>query len=411
MKSLSTVGFLSRLKSKVQGMKKLIFIISLVFMVSATVFADQEGESWARLYRRIPDLKQKYAIMQNITALDDQSLEPFLLTSLNELVYGDLSQYRTKRSTYSDWEILTRSIVKELGDIKAQSAVSTIWDIVETAETPLLKAEGLVALGNIRALNYAPDIALMLRNLNFNAESNQDDAEIIAYACIVALEKMKAEAGFESVFDASVGWYSDRVTDLAKNALASMSDNPVEQLVGIIEGNPDYEYKLYALNAALSLDLSEEQKTSAAVAALSEGLKYSESDYTLNLQLAKLRKTAINALIKSGTSTPESPALLDSAIDEGDIDEKLIAIQALGSDGGDEAAGILARRLSEFNQRQASGIALNNDELLLVKQLIFALGEAGNPIGIQPLKEMSFVGYTPALLRQADEAMTKIGGN
>ena len=153
------------------------------------------------------------------------------------------------------------------------------------------------------------------------------------------------------------------------------------------------------------------RESSAAAAALSEGLKYSENDYELNLQLVKLRTDAITALITLGEATPESPRLLNKAIDEGEIDEKLIAIQALGVDGGDEAATMLADRLAGFNNRQASGISINNEELLLVRQLMFALGESGNQIGIQSLKEMSFVGYTPAILRQADEAMAKIGGN
>ncbi len=392
-------------------MKKILLIISFGAVLIASAAGGQEGESWARLYRRIPDLKQKYSIMQNITALDDRSLEPFLLISLNELVYGELSQYRTDKSTFSDWELLTRSIIKELGDIKAQSAVTTIWDIVKTAEVPLLKAESLIALGNIRAMSYAPEIATMLRNLNFNTSNDRDSAEIIAYAAVTALGKMKDDVGFEPVFDASIGWYSDRVSDLAAQELKTLSENPVEQLVGIIKGNPDYKYKRYALKTALSLDVSDSEKTSASVAALSEGLKYSENDYELNLQLTKLRIDAITSLITLGAATPESPRLLDKAIKEGNIDEKLIAIQALGSDGSDEAATVLARRLSDFNERQASGLSLDNEELLLVKQLMFAMGESGNQIGIQPLKEMSFVGFTPAILRQADEAMAKIGGN
>jgi hypothetical protein len=38
----------------------------------------------------------------NIAPLDDRSLEPFLLSSLNELVYGDLVAYRTDRATCDD---------------------------------------------------------------------------------------------------------------------------------------------------------------------------------------------------------------------------------------------------------------------------------------------------------------------
>lgn len=391
-------------------MKKLLLIISLAGVFATSAVADQEGESWARLYRRIPDIKQKYAIMQNIIPLDDRSLEPFLTSSLDELVYGDLSQYRTDNSTYDDWEILTRIIIGELGDIKGQSGALSIWDVVTTAEVPLLKAEGLIALGNIRAIKYAPEIATMLRNLNFNIRDDRDAAEIEAYAAIVALEKMKEDIGFESVFYASIGWYQDRITNYAEEALLSISDDPMAQLIEIMLLASDYNYKRMALETAMKLDAPVAGKASAAVMALTEGLKYAESDYLLRRNLTNLRIDAITALITLGVSTSESPFLLDDAIDEGEMDEKLIAIQALGSDGGDEAAEILARRLSEFNERQASGVTPDQEELILVRKLIYALGESGNQIGIQALKEMTFVGYTPAILRQADEAMAKIGG-
>ncbi|MCK5248552.1 MAG: hypothetical protein KAJ98_01215, partial [Spirochaetaceae bacterium] len=162
---------------------------------------------------------------------------------------------------------------------------------------------------------------------------------------------------------------------------------------------------------ALKSDASASGKGTAAVSALAEGLKYAENDFERRRELANLRIDAITALITLGESAPESPLLLDNAIDEGEMDEKLIAIQALGSDGSDGATEILARRLSEFNERQASGLAPDQEEIIIVRQLIYALGESGSQIGIQALKEMSFAGYTPAILRQADEALAKIGGN
>ena len=392
-------------------MRKLLLIIGLAGVLVASVTADQEGESWARLYRRMPEIKQKYAVMQNIIPLDDRSLEPFLVLSLDELVYGELSHNRTDKMTYDDWEMLTRTIIGELGDIKGLSGAPAIWDVVGTAEVPLLKAEGLIALGNIRALEFAPEIALLLRNLNFNVREDRDAAEIEAYAAIVAMEKMKADIGYEPLFFASIGWYQNRVTDYAEEALLSISDDPTPMMIEIMEHASDYSHKRLALEVALKSDASASGKGTAAVSALAEGLKYAENDFERRRELANLRIDAITALITLGESAPESPLLLDNAIDEGEMDEKLIAIQALGSDGSDGATEILARRLSEFNERQASGLAPDQEEIIIVRQLIYALGESGSQIGIQALKEMSFAGYTPAILRQADEALAKIGGN
>lgn len=386
-------------------------ILILTGLVLATAGAGQEGESWSRLYRRMPDIKQKYMIMQNIMPLDDASLEPFLVSSLEDLVYGDLSQYRSNKNTYDDWEILTRSIIGELGDIKAISGAPAIWDVVETAEVPLLKAEALVALGNIRALDYAPEIAVILRNLNFNTRSDRNAAEIEAYGAIAALDKLKTAYGFEPLFYASIGWYQDRVTSYAAEALLAISDDPIPAFTEVLVLASDYGVKRKALDIALNTDSPVSSKASIAATALSEGLKYSEHDYELSRQLANLRMDAITAFITMDASTPELPGLLDRAINEGEIDEQLIAIQALGVDGSDEATGVMARRLSDFNERQASGLAANQEEMILIRQLIYALGESRNVIGNQPLKEMSFVGYTPAILRLADEAMAKINGN
>lgn len=392
-------------------MKKILLIFILGALVMASAAADQEGESWSRLYRRMPDIKQKYMIMQNIMPLDDASLEPFLVSSLEDLVYGDLSQYRSNRNTYDDWEILTRSIIGELGDLKAVSGAAVIWDVVETAEVPLLKAEALIALGNIRAMRYAPDIAVILRNLNFNTRSDRNAAELEAYGAVAALDKLKVAEGFEPLFYASIGWYQDRVTAYAAEALRSVSDDPIPSFTDVLVLAADYSVKRKALDMALETDSPANSKISIVVSALSEGLKYSENDYERRRQLANLRMDAITAMITLDQSTPELPRLLDKAITEGEVDEQLIAIQALGVDGSDAAAEILARRLSEYNERQASGLAVNQEEIILVRQLIFAIGESGNILGNQPLKEMSFVGYTPALLRLANEAMAKINGN
>ncbi len=388
--------------------KKLLTIIALGALLAANLGADQAGQSWARLYRRLEDLKQKNEILQNITPLDDRSLEPFFLESLNDLVYGDLSKYRESRNTYDDWELLTRTIVKELGDIKGQTAAETVWEVARTAEVPLLKSESLIALGQMRALEYAEPIATMLRNINFNTRSDKDAAEIEAYGAVVALDKLKDSVGFESLFYASIGWYSDRVTDLADEAALTVSGNPVPALDAILLKAEDYRDKRAALNMALRSDASEADKAGIASTALAEGLKYSESDYTLVRQLANLRSDAVRGMIEYGVSDGETAGLLNEAVDEGDMDEKLISLQALGMAGTDEAVTFLADRLSYYNDRQISGLGLNNEELTIVKQLIYALGISGNEIALDPLSQMSYLDYTPALIRESKEAIDRI---
>lgn len=391
-------------------MKKILITVVLSALALGCLGAEESGQSWSRLYRRLSDIDQKYAVMQNITPLDDRTLEPFFYEALNDLVYGDLSQYRQSKETYDDWEILTRTIVRELGEIKGQTASGIIWDVARTAEVPLLKAEAVISLGQMRATEYAEDIALMLRNLNYNIRSDVEAAEIEAFGAVVCLDKMKDEAGFEPLFYASIGWYTDRVTSLADEAVLSLTDNPLPFLTTIMEDAADYNHKLAALNVSLRTDATAGEKSSVAVTALSEGLKYAENDYTLLRQLANLRIEAMNALLSFGVSGEDAPRLLNEAADEGDMDELLLAVQALGADGGDAATGYLVNRLDAFNERQGAGLAINRDELIVVRQLIFALGETGNVAAIEVLTQMAYLDYTPALVRDSKAAIAKING-
>ena len=295
--------------------------------------ASQVGESLSRLYRRLQSIEQKYTVMLDLVALDDRSLEPFYVRSLNELVYGDLTHYRANKSTFDQWEALTRTIVMELGDIKGQSASIPIWQLARTAESSMLKAESLIALGRMNAQEYAPKISTMLQVLNLNQRPDKEAAEIEAYGAVTALGRMKADDGLEPVFYASIGWYQDRVTELADKFLLTSFKDPVPALIAIIEDAQEYPVKRKALEVVFRTEAPVEEKVKAPLIALQLGLHSNETDKALKIEQAKLRMDAITAYITLDTSHPSMPVLLNDSIDEGVLDEKLIAIQALGTDG------------------------------------------------------------------------------
>ena len=392
-------------------MKKIVIIIGLIAVLCISQAAGQNAESLFRVYERLSDIEQKYEVMQRIVELDDGSREPSLHDALKDLVYGDLSRFRTDRETYNLWEALTRLIVMELGEVQGESASRTIWDVARNAEVPLLKAESLMALGRIGAVQYAPEIATMLRNLNFNRRPDNEAAEIEAYGAVTALDAMKEDVGFEPLFYASIGWYSDRITDRAEEAVRGSFPDAVTQLIGIMERTDDYREKRMALDAALSASAPEAGKTAAVAAAISEGLGRAESDAARRREKSALRLDAARGYMALGVSDQNVPPLLNRMIDAGELDEKLVAIEALGKDGGDASARYLSDRLAGFNERQRNGISLGREELTIVRQLLFAMGESGSQIVLDELAQMEFLDYTPALKRQAAEAASKAGGN
>ena len=390
-------------------MRTWISSILLIAAVAVSSFG-QSAASSCRLYLTLSDLDQKYDVMQEILSFDDRTLESFMAESLDELVTGGLSSHKSDPATYDTWEKLTLSIIRELGDLEGRSAAATVWDVARTTDSSVLKADSYIALGNMGATEYASDIALALRNLNFNTRNDADGAEAEAYGAVYALGKMKEAVGIEPLVYASLGWYHDKVTSLARTSVLSFSDGLEEHMSRIISDATDSRDKRRVLALMMDTEASAGSKGSVAVTALSEGLAYAESDASLRRELANLRQDAIRDLIELEASAPNSPGLLDRAIDRGDQDEKLIAIQALGADGGDAAVGVLIRRLNEFNARQDAGVAVDQEELAVLHKLIDALGDSGNELGLEPLDDMRYYDYTNAVVRHARRAAAQIRG-
>ncbi len=389
---------------------RIFMILAALSIVSVQyAAAGQYGESLSRLYQRLNDLEQKYSIMQELAGLDDNALEPFFLTAIDDLVYGKLSHHRTSNTnTYDSWLSLSLLTVKELGEFKAQGVSGTVWDLARTAKSSLLKAECLISLGKMNAVEYTSDIAMLLHELNLNQRPDRENAEIEAYGAAMALRRLRNEKGFESLFYASIGWYKDRVTNLADEFTMNSYDTPVVYLSNIIKNADDYQVKRHALDAVIRVNADAEEKVEALAAALQIGLRLNISSVELNRQLAQLRLDVIRGYADLKTLHPEMPDLLRTSINRGDKDEKLLAIHVLGIDGSDAAVTHLAEIVLEYAGRQDSGVSLSNDEISLLRQCIFAIGDSGSEVGLEALQSIQFSDFTPMVKQLAVEAVKKI---
>lgn len=380
----------------------------LLIVLIGQVGAGDRSEVWKRMYNRAFTIEQQYAIMQNIVAMDDPSLIDVLDSALADQISS--LEDNLNRTEMAQKEELMRLIVNELSSLKAEESAGTIFTLYNTVDNHILKADCLVALGNIRAIDLVPQISTILRNLNFNTSDNVQVAEILAYASIISLERMRDINGFEQVFYASQGWYTRRVKERAAEALASISSDPTEPILDIMGGAySDYRTKLIALQVQNASEAPLENKSKAAVLALSEGLRYSANDKTEGDQLSKLRQEAMIALINNGYKDPEIVPNLSKTYDRAiDISERLIAIQALGSNGSNEAIAFMSDIMTEFNDRQLSGIAADQTELIYIRQFISSLGYSGNVNAKPVLLEVQFSDYTPAIVRLAKEAISNL---
>lgn len=393
----------------------ILTLLLLAAVGSQFAVANEVAAIWTRLYERARTLDQKQQIMMNIVEQHSRDMIPVLTDALNEEV-------RTFRNTANVTEesqknALMKMIVKELGRLKAREAAPIVWETVETVEEPLLKGEAIIALGSMGGRQYADEMAMMLRNINFNYDEieNQRKNEIIAYSLVMALGRLKTEVGYAPVFFAAQGWYSGRsqVKELAEKVLQQMVDDPTDQLLTILRENDEYELKLAALRAAEESTAPETGKAQVAAAALNEGLKYSPKNQAERRQLKTIRLNALRMLKKypqpeSDTLTDNMTQMLhlyrvDRAFEE---DEMITLLEAMGSYNGEEVARPLADLLAYYNERREFTAP---DSYRIVRSLIQALGDIGHIAGLEELTIITISEYWEgSIQREAQAAIDRI---
>lgn len=394
---------------------KILMLLLLVMVGSQFAVANEIAAMWTRLYERARTLDQKQQIMMNIVEQNSRDVIPVMTDALDEEV-------RTFRDTANVTEAdrkteLMKMVVQELGRLKAREAIPVVWETVQIAEDPILKAEAIMALGSMGARQYAEDMAMMLRNINFNYDDiqNQRKNEIIAYALVIALGRLGEEIGYEPVFFATQGWYSEQrqVKQQAEKVLHQIVDDPSDQLLQILRTNDDFELKLAALQAAEKSDAPEIAKAEVAAAAIDEGLNYSPKNKTEGRELKTIRLNALEMLKKY--PQPENERLIENLSSMlqmyrtnrlFDEDEVLTLLETLGTFTGEEVARPLSDLLGYYNKRREVSPP---DSYRIVRALIQAMGSVGHLSGIEELTIVTISdSWENSIQREAQSAINKI---
>lgn len=407
---------------KMQGNTKTgRFFPALQMLVLMLVLAAPPGWSneiaavWTRLYERATTLDHKMEMMMNIVEQNDRDMIPVLTSALDEQVRN--MQNLTSITDQGKATELTKMVVKELGRLKAMEAASLVWELVQAVEDPFLKGEALIALGRMGARQYGPEMAIMLRNLNFNYDDiqQQRDNEVLAFALVLSLERLRVPEAYEPVFFASMGWYSSRsgVKERATEALSVIVDDPTEQLLSILETTDRYSTKQVALEAGYASKAPAENKAALAVKALEEGLRYSAKDGIERRELKSLRMTALNAIRLIEYKDPAAVASMEDMLIGyrtqriHEEDEMLVLLAAMGSYSDDESARALAEFLKYQTERRE---VRASDSLRIAKATIQALGSNGSNLGFEPLTIVTVSSFWEgSVQREARAALEKLG--
>jgi HEAT repeat protein len=396
-------------------------LIGLIAFAAVAVFADSEElQMYTDLYNGAGTIAARLAVLRQAAEAKLPDSAEFFARALTRLntEYPDIKTNSERDAA----DASARLICPILGDAKYADAGPDLWRLANSMVTlppsqnsPLIRADAIMALGRANAVAFLPQVVLLLEDLNSSPPADRNTQiqnERIAYGAIIALENFRDPAGYLPVFFASTGWYSNRVKNQASVSLPNIMDDPTEQLVSVLEG-PGYDYtiKHLALRTEERSQAPDENKAVAAVAALAEGWRASTSDVHLRNELGQMRKLAISMIRRYGTQDAAVYPLLDRSYREGiDVNERMDVTEALAALGSEDAARLLMTALQDLHTRRTRD-TWGPAEEQLIRRVIPALGDTGQTIA-RPLLDMvrNSPVHTSAVQVLARDAIRKISG-
>jgi hypothetical protein len=211
------------------------------------------------------------------------------------------------------------------------------------------------------------------------------------------------------VFFASIGWYSNLVTNRAHAALPQIIEDPSEPLTSIIQ-SPSYSYKekYSALKAIDDSLVANEKKAAVALAALAESLRAATNDLRQRRDLVETRKFSTRMIGRYGTEDASVYPLLERTYKEGEEDEKFPVVDTLAALATENAAQLLSSFLRAIMVKMDDGLMTRTDERL-ARAIIPALGNTRQPSAGAVLRSVRESNWTSTVKRLAAEALRKIG--
>ena len=390
-------------------MKKIITLIAVLAVISGAVFAQTDE---ADFYIQQLNSQETLAGMKRVilNASEDGASTEFYYRALEKLVFYLPNIEGTGSATeQKDADDLGQLIAAKIGEAEHTAAGPYLWRMVDSYYNPLVRAEALAALGKVQAVDFIPQVVQLLSDLNLEPGQDPIAREQVAYGAIVALEEYKDNSGYLPVFFVTVGWYTDRVKAKAREALPKIMDNPTDPLVSVIKGSSyGHPVKYGALQILEGADVTTQQKSQGAVAALNEGWRTNIAQSPNRSVVISMRKLSLSMIRRYGTEDANVYPLLERSYREAaDTEEQIATIAALSALASDDSARILSAFLMDINVRLNRGTLTAEDERL-VRVIIPALGNTGRPGARNALRATLQADWTSTVLRLAQDALKQI---
>jgi hypothetical protein len=379
------------------------------FLITAAVLcfaADRDVDEFAVRYNAAFTHASQLSVLQSMVNAQPSDADEFYAKALHKLVteYKSIRDDNEKKAADEQAIILAA----QLGAGKYALAAPDLWRVANEFETPMAKAGAMMALGNIPAPAYIPQVIRVLEGMNVKPTPNRLYGERIANGAIIALERYRDPAGYLPVFFASIGWYSPIVREQAAKSFSLIAQDPSPYMMEVIKKssyNPHVKFTALQNTEAAMID--SKKKAEIAAEALHQGWRVNSRNDEIRITLTEMRKLAINMINRYKSDNQAIYQLLERSCTQGSFDEKLAAIAALASQGTEEAARRLSKVLADLNAKRLRNNIKQEDEQL-VRAVIPALGQLGLPQGRESLYAVGSSNWSSAVEKLANDALDQI---
>jgi hypothetical protein len=376
-------------------MKRKIILTALIFCVAGMiVFAQGEDMSYyTNEYKR-----STATFMDRREVLE--SVRDGNYTGIGEFYHDALKFFLTKlpdmrtNEERTAAEASARLLCQALGAEEYTDAAPDIWQVVEFFDVArdvnegLVMQDALIALGQIEARNYVPQIVQRLNNFNTQRRNDVETRRRVqrgVVGAINALEALHDPAGFRPVFFASINRptasYDTTIKLMASTSLPKILEDPGDVISAIILDNSvDPDIKYVAWQEMLRTRAPDSSKANVAAVALATGWSYSTSTPAQQTVLRNMRMSAIDNIRILGAEDESiypdlersySNNFINVSPNYEEIQKTLSALSALKTD---EAVNLLLKFLRELHGRRRDGPWGQKERQIFQWILVYYLG-------------------------------------
>lgn len=298
--------------------------------------------------------------------------------------------------------------IRGLAEHPVQGAVATLARIPVQYRDPVLRGEAWLALAKLGDQTSIPSMVRALEAMNDSGARSRSE-EIQAAYLVQALGLLKAEAAFRTVAQASLAWYSPAsgVKNQARKTLVSLVPDVEKATLTLLADDENLELREGLFQAVAEQD-DPAATARASAAVLSTLVRLQARDKADQDRTERLTLMTLVAAQKAPSPPASLVPSLNVLLTRADNQEAMVqSIRLLGKIDDPAALALLTAQLSGYNAQQKAGINKNSD-LALVRELFQALAATKKQAARTPLDEARFSNYTPALTRDAQDALDQL---